>query len=718
MTTNSKRKTPDKSPAVEADTVGGQCDKPSAVPVSERRCARSKFLISKASPARQIPSQRTHAPAGRIIPRAAEITKMIRRFPSKQFKKTAPRAATTKRAAKPMVARASQVSGGAESCQRRSSTPRFTIMECFRRQQAAGSLSDEAPQPLESLGARASTSTSAQPPSAPDGGGLQRVGTSSNAGGQPDAVGAAAAWYAGEIGKEVMSGRRDLRGSPWVLPDDVGGEGLTGEVDAAYRPRVFVWAPEKLLPGWRLPCPICLQHTFPAECHAPRVVHTLTDHYMYVCTKHVCSKCLSSRGELAQRPRMKVSADRPEVLASVPASVRKFWNIVTTGRTLFDVEVLDHVRAMSTRTSWAAVADGINETKSLGWARFVVRTQLALPEHLPSCFQVCDNWLRNLYASDAAKRQRTVTQELEANLGTDIILMDWTCKAAARCGSPYLFNVMSGDQTILVSKLTRSNGPREIEPEIARLKDRGVEPRVAYVDDHCCGAWLPLLKRFWPHVCVRLDVMHAIQRLAQTTISTQHPWHGPFCKSLSNAIYTYDPIEQTRLQQAWERAGHGPAVPDDVQKQYVPRTIINPSRIVTAIKEIINEYAKKRHAVAGELLTAETYPAWERLQKHVAAGCLCDPPGIDFNWYGKVVSVGGEQFWTVTSSRGISPLEGFHAHQKEWLGHRATHATDVGEALLRDGAVRWNRKRRGGTPFESRCVEEVCDHVLLNALDG
>ena len=279
-----------------------------------------------------------------------------------------------------------------------------------------------------------------------------------------------------------------------------------------------------------------MRDTSYSEYHRPRIVHTLTSHYMYVCAKHQCNQCPgASRGPIpAQRQRQKLSADQPRVLACVPAGMRKSWNIVTIGQTLFDVEVLDHVRAMATKTSWSALADGINEMKNLSWLRHVAHTQsmsssvpCLKPTRLcgrpPEDFKVRAKWLRRLYMLDATLRQHLVSEELEAERGGDILVMDWTCDAAAKCGWPFLFNVMSGDRKILVSKLTRSSGPHEVQAELLKLRQRGVEPRVVYVDDHCCSVWKQMLEHLWPHVCVRLDGLHAIRRLARTTSSTQHP---------------------------------------------------------------------------------------------------------------------------------------------------------------------------------------------------
>ena len=49
---------------------------------------------------------------------------------------------------------------------------------------------------------------------------------------------------------------------------------------------------------------------------------------------------------------------------------------------------------------------------------------------------------------------------------------------------------------------------------------------------------------------------------------------------------------------------------------------------------------------------------------------------------------------SVRNARGSSALEGFHTHQKAWLGSLSKHSADAGAALLRDGAQRWNRRVR------------------------
>ena len=176
-------------------------------------------------------------------------------------------------------------------------------------------------------------------------------------GGHPDSAIATMLSYATKIAGDVMAGKRDLCGDPWVLPNAVCGRGEEGPLPGTMqRPRVFIWAPEKLLKAWRLKCPTCTRVTSPAELTSPRVVHTLTDYYLYVSTKHRCRSCAHTDKGICP----KMTADQPQVLACVPASLRRLHHIVSAGKTLFDIEVLDHVRSMATRTSWSALADNIN----------------------------------------------------------------------------------------------------------------------------------------------------------------------------------------------------------------------------------------------------------------------------------------------------------------------------------------------------------------------
>ena len=98
-------------------------------------------------------------------------------------------------------------------------------------------------------------------------------------------------------------------------------------------------------------------------------------------------------------------------------------------------------------------------------------------------------------------------------------------------------------------------------------------------------------------------------------------------------------------------------------------------------------------------------------------GCLSDPTNMKVAEAGHMVTIGGDCFRVLQSLRGTSPVEGLHAHQKQWLGTFAQHTVDVGEALLRDGAERWNLAKSERTPsvhsagYDGRSLEEIDESV-------
>jgi hypothetical protein len=392
-----------------------------------------------------------------------------------------------------------------------------------------------------------------------------------------------------------------------------------------------------------------------------------------------------------------------------------YRNFVNTGRMLCEAGVVDFVRALATRTSWAAIADTINELKEEAWDRDVVSVFTTLCAHFqvrsssqscsfPHQCHVSADWVRNVYVADAQKRHGSVSQELSAEKGDDVLALDWTVDAAERCSADFLFNAMDGHRRILMSSFTSACSPHGVKHLLVSLKKRGVDPKVVYVDCECCGAWRGIVKGIWPKAMVKLDGMHAIRRLTRTVSSTQHPWHGQFCVALSNAIYTYDAEVMARFLAACGRRTEHDKSPNYAQRKYVPRVIVDAPRIALAVASVLTAF-KSTHPEAGPLITQSTMDAWRDLQPHISAGCLCDPPGVQLHEYGKGVRIGGHLFKPIRTIRGASALEGFHNHQKQWLGCLARHAADAGAALLADGAARWNRKRRRQDEDELVVVE-------------
>ena len=536
--------------------------------------------------------------------------------------------------------------------------------------------------------------------------------------------------YVFKIQRDIAAGRLDLKGNPWVFPASPFQEAfainkerqLNGErqldsceaLNLILRPSLFVWWPERLWPGLRIHCPRCGQLASWKQWHCPRILHSINSQCMYITMRYQCSACLgdpkpgSCKADAPARKQKKIfKADDADFMATLPSNVTCLWDLVDKGYKICDSSVVDFTRALATRASYSAIASAINEVKTNAWMKNVVLRYLELcealqiiptnvPKELPMEYKFQDQWIRSLYLKDFESRCDEVVQELTGEIGDHVLILDWTVDAARQCGNNFLFNAMAGNGKILLTELTNSAGPAEVEPWIWTLKQRGVNPTVVYVDDECCGAWKAFLEKVWPKASTKLDGMHAIRRLAQTTSSTRHPLHGRFCASLSNAIYSYDAGEAERLQKAWTRDGYKGKVIESHLKKYVPRVICDATRISAAIENTIQAFENHVcNAEAGALLTAATRKEWTNLKKHVEGGCLCDPPGVSLHVYldREPLNIGGQIFQTFRTLRGTSSLEGFHSHQKLWLGPRAYHADESGKALLTDGALRWNRHR-------------------------
>ncbi len=539
--------------------------------------------------------------------------------------------------------------------------------------------------------------------------------------------------YIEQLKHSIDTGSLSLQGDPWITPpnpfyvaDRVNEQRRRDEerlVDAhealslVLRPSVFVWAPDKLLYGLRVKCPTCRVPASGARWCAHKIFHETRGQHVYITMEYICYHCQptprcdhfepSSAENPGKRRRKQKSflGDAPDAMALLPDHIASMWTFVNTGRILCQASVVDFVRAVATKTSWAAIAEAMNELKTTSWVETVSTRYLRLCEHLhvrpqgvpptlPVKYRLSGDWVRNLYVQDAEKRQGEVTQELVAEKGDDVLVLDWTKDAAARCSNAFLFNAMDGGRRILLSVFTKTCAPCEAQPSLAALARRGVRPKLVYVDDECCGTWKLIVRDLWPDAVVRLDGMHAIMRLTQTVACTQHPWHGRFCAALSEAIYTYDIKIMAQLRKARARDGLNPNFPSCVRNKYIPRAVKDAPQIALSVEAALTSFGGE-HAEAGALLTAGTHKAWANLKLHVKAGCLCDPPEIDMNVFGEAVTIGGERFRSVRTLRGASALEGFHAHQKHWLGPLARHTSDSGAALLADGALRWNRKRHG-----------------------
>ena len=187
------------------------------------------------------------------------------------------------------------------------------------------------------------------------------------------------------------------------------------------RPSIFVWDPMALHPGLSLSCPKCGLPASRSNWCASRPIQRLQGNCVYTTRRYGCYACGKTSGQKKPRTRTRklFLADAPEVLASLPSSIRTQWQFTNTGRSLCDAPVTDLIRAMATKTSWAAIANAINDMTSAAWAREVQMPYIRLCETMnvaalhqkstcPMEMRVTDKCVKNIYMKDFALRHEGV----------------------------------------------------------------------------------------------------------------------------------------------------------------------------------------------------------------------------------------------------------------------------------------------------------------------
>ena len=468
----------------------------------------------------------------------------------------------------------------------------------------------------------------------------------------------------------------------------------------------FVWDPKVIDPGLEILCPACSNSATQSEWRGPRFIYQLDGFAQYMVRRYVCYDCSRTVAKPGSRRRKRhyFLADHPNVLGALPAHVRNLWQFLDTGRHLCHMSLVDLVRSMATKCSWAGIAETIQDMMMRSWRRESSGhsqhefSELTAPPGFgqntyPEQWKLTAPCVKRIFVLDFAVREPILDRVMEKETGDDILRVDWTQKAAAQCGATYLLNVMDGGGRILISEFTENGKPYSAEQAMQQLYQRGCQPKVVYVDEECCGQWPKILGNIWPDAAVRLDPLHAMMRLTQATTSTQHPCHGSFCAGLSKCFFRYDDGVYERLRRAWTLEHGSASLPAAVVREHVPRVMRQPSDVSGKVDELMEKYLTMQCCSAGPLLTAATRTAWQALLPHIERGCLSDPCEVALEKYGEIIKIGGQDFQKVKSLRGTSQVEGLHAHQKCWLGQFGQHGRSTGQALLKEGAYRWNRSK-------------------------
>ena len=430
--------------------------------------------------------------------------------------------------------------------------------------------------------------------------------------------------YCKEIQQKLDAGDLFLNGNPWlqqscaeqvarsknIQQKELGREGIdtVTALHCALRPNLFVWDPVKLGHNIEVLCPACGRPGSKSGWNLPRILHGISDIALYMTRTYTCNACDWSKGRAEGRKRTKFSADAPSVRRRLPSDILAMYKIFDTGRTLCEITLVDLIRSMSTKTSWSALAESLNEGKATTWIRSVtlpyqrICAELCLeplrnwPASLPKEYMLSDKWVRNVYVQDAKQRDLEVTRELQATKGHEVLMVDWTKDAAKRSSATWLFNIMDNTRQVLGFRLTSTCKPCEVRDLLTELATRGTNPKVVYVDDGCCGGWRGVVRKVWPEAHVRLDPMLALRRLTQTTSSTRHPWHEEFCTHLSKSFYEWDQEALQRLRAARARDGLAPDMTRADLLKYVPRKITHKAAIVSSVENALNLFSSRKRS--------------------------------------------------------------------------------------------------------------------------
>lgn len=486
-------------------------------------------------------------------------------------------------------------------------------------------------------------------------------------------------------------------------------------------------------PGTSLRCPSCKQAANgEVEWAQPSILRMIDQDAIFLTQRHSCLRCRArtKRDASIRKRNFRFLASEADVIQMLPDYVKATWTLHRNraGR-LCDDMVVNLIRALATRSTWAKIAAVLNELRATHAAKLnnkfitlcaTLGLQPSLPLHVGEACAigiVDRKWVADVYEKDFVARDQDIASELLAETPGDILAFDWTRDAGVRCQGKWMFNVTAADGKVLRSVITKTTAPSEVEPVLRDLYSCGARPRIIYVDCECCGSWKHIIEQFWHGVDIVLDSFHAIRRLTQTTSSTKHPWHARFCKRLSEAVFAEDEELSLRFRKALKRIKLSRKASTRLKAECVTRRVKDKDEIEISIEDAIAEFRSQVHETFGPLLTPKTLSAWSSLKLHVRNGCLRDPPGVElYATQGKPVVVGGETFNKFKSRRGSSALEGFHSIQKSWLGQQV-HSRKRGLALVADGTIRHNRKRRNQLASNLQQTPPVYTAGLLSATD-
>ena len=220
---------------------------------------------------------------------------------------------------------------------------------------------------------------------------------------------------------------------------------------------------------------------------------------LLIATRHSCLRCTAStRGTSKRRLPFTFCASDGGAVQLLPDYAQLSWTAQRCrAGDLCDETVIEFIRASAVRSTWTKVAAILNELRATHAAKLNAKyialcDELGLDavvngdDHLAN-MKLSSNWVADRYDADIAARSSDITSELLAEQPADIISLDWTHDAGARCKGKWMFNVIDANGKVLNSNITTTAVPAEIESVMRELYLRGAKSRIIYVDCECCG---------------------------------------------------------------------------------------------------------------------------------------------------------------------------------------------------------------------------------------
>ena len=291
---------------------------------------------------------------------------------------------------------------------------------------------------------------------------------------------------------------------------------------------------------------LCRWNTGRTDGHSPRLLHNVDHVIILVPATYICG---NGHEVLATDPRILRMFPEEEYIPFIlfhrsgvmRSFVRTVISLTIQGLSFSNVEHFIQIQRQQKMSSVQLQVMSMlglhnNQNYSPGDLAMIMETQ----KPYPSNDMLCKCFLANF-----AENKCIYFSQMSSLSMSTYISIDHTFKVAANIGylradgrwiTQYnsLFIVLNNIGQVIAWQFTRTTSIDECEGLLSALKDRctrlGHPINVVFVDN-CCQSRNKLQLIFGEGVCVRLDIVHAAQRITKT-ISKRHP----LCKSIMKDI--------------------------------------------------------------------------------------------------------------------------------------------------------------------------------------